>query len=140
MVQQQRDVSQFHTEDHVSPIDQILDATCRIVARYGFHGATVERVATQAQLPTAAITHSFPTRAAIIREGVRVGLLRPHNTEASAFFLHEAMWSCLLRRFLTLEPYTPCVATIDAELLLDLFFQGLVNTESKTHPRKDKRQ
>jgi AcrR family transcriptional regulator len=60
----------------------------------------------------------------VIREGVRVGVLRPHNVEAAAFMLNEAMRGCFQQRALGLSTRT---ATKDAEVLLDLFFYGVLN-------------
>jgi hypothetical protein len=60
----------------------------------------------------------------VIQEGVRAGVLRPHNVEASAFALNEAMRGCFQQRALGL---TTRSAAEDAEILLDLFFHGVLN-------------
>ena len=189
-------------------IREILDATCRVVARHGFQGATVERVAEEAEIAkgtvylyfqnkdelfTAAVeqgiqsftsqvrdqvtealtpieklqrlievslelsdTHrdffktlllernflaaspNHPEAAhmldlylahirfmeEIIQDGVRVGIFRAHNVEASAFALNEAIRGCFQQRALGL---TARPVTEDASILLDLFFNGVLN-------------
>ena len=189
-------------------IREILDATCRVVARHGFQGATVERVAEEAEIAkgtvylyfqnkdelfTAAVeqgiqsftsqvreqvaealtpieklqrlievslelsdTHrdffktlllernflaaspNHPEAAhmldlylahirfmeEIIQDGVRVGIFRAHNVEASAFALNEAIRGCFQQRALGL---TARPVTADASILLDLFFNGVLN-------------
>jgi TetR/AcrR family fatty acid metabolism transcriptional regulator len=64
----------------------------------------------------------------IIQEGVRTGVLRPHNTEASAFALNEAIRGCFQQRALGL---TTRSAAADARILLDLFFHGILNHNHK---------
>ncbi|MEW6298769.1 MAG: TetR/AcrR family transcriptional regulator, partial [Thermodesulfobacteriota bacterium] len=66
--------------------------------------------------------------AEIIAQGVRAGVLRPHNVEAAAFALNEAMRGCFQQRALGL---TTRSAAEDAEVLLDLFFHGVLNTHPK---------
>ena len=189
-------------------IREILDATCRVVARHGFQGATVERVAEEAEIAkgtvylyfqnkdelfTAAVEQgiqnftgqvrtqvvealtpieklqrlievslelsdtyrdffktlllernflaaspSHPEAAhmldlylahirfieEIIQDGVRVGVFRPHNVEASAFVLNEAIRGCFQQRALGL---TARPVSEDASILLDLFFNGVLN-------------
>jgi TetR/AcrR family fatty acid metabolism transcriptional regulator len=64
----------------------------------------------------------------VIEEGVRAGILRSHNTEASAFALNEAMRGCFQQRALGLTTRT---AAEDADILLDLFFHGVLNPQYK---------
>ncbi len=189
-------------------VREILNATCRVVARHGFQGATVERVAEEAEIAkgtvylyfqnkdelfTAAVeqgiqnfTSQVRTQVAealtpleklqglievslelsdtyrdffktlllernflaaspnhpeaahmldlylahihfieeIIQDGVRVGVFRPHNVEAAAFVLNEAIRGCFQQRALGL---TARPAAEDAGILLDLFFNGILN-------------
>lgn len=65
----------------------------------------------------------------ILTEGVQAGVLRPHNTKASAFVLNEAMRGCFQRRVLGLTTHS---AAEDAKVLLDLFFHGVLN-HNKEH-------
>jgi TetR/AcrR family transcriptional regulator, fatty acid metabolism regulator protein len=64
----------------------------------------------------------------LIEEGVRTGVLRPHNTEVSAFALNEAMRGSFQQRALGL---TTRSALEDANILLDLFFHGILHTHHK---------
>lgn len=64
----------------------------------------------------------------VIAQGVQAGVLRPHDVEASAFALNEAMRGCFQQRVLGL---TTRSAAEDAEILLDLFFHGTLNTHPK---------
>ncbi len=64
----------------------------------------------------------------IIAEGVRIGVLRPHNVEASAFALNEAMRGSFQQRALGL---TARPAAEDANILLDLFFHGVLHNHHK---------
>jgi AcrR family transcriptional regulator len=59
----------------------------------------------------------------IIQTGVQANVLRPHNVEASAFALNEAIRGCFQQRTLGL---TARSAEQDAEILLDLFFHGVL--------------
>lgn len=59
-----------------------------------------------------------------IQEGVNAGVLRQHNTEASAFALNESIRGCFQQRALGLTART---ATEDAEILLDLLMHGVLN-------------
>ncbi len=61
-----------------------------------------------------------------IQAGVDAGMLRPHNVEASAFALNEAMRGCFQQRALGL---TTRAADEDADILLDLFFHGVLNSQ-----------
>lgn len=189
-------------------VREILDAACRVVARHGFQGATVERVAEEAEIAkgtiylyfqnkdglfTAAVeqgmqnfTSQLRAQVAealtpieklqrlievslqlsdtyrdffktlllernflaaspnhpeaahmldlylahirfmqeIIQDGVRVGIFRSHNVEASAFALNEAIRGCFQQRALGL---TARPVAEDAGILLDLFFNGVLN-------------
>ena len=189
-------------------VREILDAACRVVARHGFQGATVERVAEEAEIAkgtiylyfqnkdglfTAAVeqgmqnfTSQLRSQVAealtpieklqrlievslqlsdtyrdffktlllernflaaspnhpeaahmldlylahirfmqeIIQDGVRVGIFRSHNVEASAFALNEAIRGCFQQRALGL---TARPVAEDAGILLDLFFNGVLN-------------
>ena len=189
-------------------VREILDAACRVVARHGFQGATVERVAEEANIAkgtiylyfqnkdglfTAAVeqgmqnfTSQLRAQVAealtpieklqrlievslqlsdtyrdffktlllernflaaspnhpeaahmldlylahirfmqeIIQDGVRVGIFRSHNVEASAFALNEAIRGCFQQRALGL---TARPVAEDAGILLDLFFNGVLN-------------
>ena len=193
-------------------VREILDAACRVVAQHGFQGATVERVAEEAQIAkgtvylyfqnkdelfTAAVeqgiqnfTSQVRTQVVealtpleklqrlieaslelsdtyrdffktlllernflaaspnhpeaahmldlylahihfieeIIRDGVREGIFRSHNIESSAFALNEAIRGCFQQRALGLTART---ATEDASILLDLFFNGVLNQHPK---------
>ena len=206
----------IHKEDIVREfrIREILDAACRVVARYGFQGATVDRVAEEARIAKGTIylyfrnkdellkaaveqgienftnqiraevtevdspleklhrlveaslelsdarrdffktlllernflaaSPSHPEAAhmldlylahirfieELIQEGVRTGELRPHNTEASAFVLNEAIRGCFQQRALGL---TARPAAEDADTLLDLFFHGVLNHTHHPH-------
>ena len=51
-------------------------------------------------------------------------MLRPHDTEASAFALSESMRGCFQQRALGL---TARSASEDAEILLDLLMHGVLN-------------
>ena len=59
-----------------------------------------------------------------IQEGVNAGVLRQHNTEASAFALNECIRGCFQQRALGLTART---AVEDAEILLDLLMHGVLN-------------
>ena len=191
---------------------EILEAACRVVARYGFQGATVDRVAEEAQIAKGTIYLYFRNKdellqaaveqgienftsqlrtevaevtnpleklrrlveaslelsdarrdffktlllernflaaspnhpeaahmldlylahirfiAGVIQEGVRAGAFRPHNVEAAAFALNEAMRGCFQQRALGLIARP---AAEDAEILLDLFFHGILNPHYK---------
>jgi len=65
----------------------------------------------------------------IIQEGVRAGVLRPHNVEAAAFALNEVIRGCFQQRALGL---TARPAAEDADILLDLFLHGVRN-----HPHRN---
>ena len=60
----------------------------------------------------------------IIQEGIHAGVLRPHNVEAAAFALNEAMRGCFQQRALGL---TARPVAEDADILLDIFFHGILN-------------
>ncbi len=60
----------------------------------------------------------------IIQEGVHAGVLRSHNVEAAAFTLNEAIRGCFQQRALGL---TARPAAEDADILLDIFFHGVLN-------------
>ena len=193
-------------------VREILDATCRVVAQYGFQGATIERVAEEAEIAkgtvylyfqnkeklfTAAVeqgiqnfTSQVRSQVAeeltpiekiqrlieaslelsdihrdffktlllernflaasphhpeaahmldlylahihfieeLIQDGVRAGVFRAHNVEASAFALNEAIRGCFQQRALGL---TARPATEDASILLDIFFNGVLNQSHK---------
>lgn len=64
----------------------------------------------------------------VIQEGVDAGVLRPHNVEVSAFALNEAMRGCFQQRALGL---TTRSAADDANILLDLFFHGILDPQYK---------
>lgn len=64
----------------------------------------------------------------IIEQGVRAGVLRPHNVEASAFALNEAMRGSFQQRALGLITRP---AVDDAPVLLDLFFHGILHNHQK---------
>lgn len=59
-----------------------------------------------------------------LQEAVDAGVLRPHDTEASAFALSESMRGCFQQRALGL---TARSASEDAEILLDLLMHGVLN-------------
>ena len=65
-----------------------------------------------------------------IREAVDAGVLRPHNTEASAFVLSESMRGCFQQRALGL---TARSASEDADILLDLLMHGMLNPSQSSH-------
>ena len=66
--------------------------------------------------------------ASVIKEGVDAGVLRSHDVEASAFALNEAMRGCFQQRTLGLTSRT---AAEDANMLLDLFFHGVLDPRYK---------
>jgi len=66
--------------------------------------------------------------ASVIKEGVDAGVLRPHDVDASAFALNEAMRGCFQQRTLGLTSRT---AAEDANMLLDLFFHGVLDPRYK---------
>ena len=69
-----------------------------------------------------------------IQEGVNAGVLRQHNTEASAFALNESIRGCFQQRALGL---TARSAAQDAEILLDLLMHGVLNHKQTTsHPKQ----
>jgi len=70
----------------------------------------------------------------IIQAGVQAGVLRPHNTEAAAFALNEALRGCFQQRALGL---TARPAAEDADILLDIFFHGVLHHSDRhvTHIR-----
>lgn len=191
-------------------VREILEAACRVVARHGFQGATIDRVAEEARIAKGTVYLYFHTkeellkaaveqgiqnfttqvRAAVaeastpleklqrvvkvclqvsdanrdffktlllernflaaspdypeaarmlelylahihfiqetIQAGIDAGILRPHNVEASAFALNEAMRGCFQQRVLGL---TTRAAEEDADILLDLFFHGVLNSQ-----------
>ena len=193
-------------------VREILDATCRVVAQYGFQGATVVRVAEEAEIAKGTVYLYFQTKESLftaavdqgmqnftsqvrsqvaeavsplekiqrlieaslelsdthrdffktlllernflaasphhpeaahmldlylahihfieelIQDGVRAGVFRAHNVEASAFALNEAIRGCFQQRALGL---TARPATEDASILLDIFFNGVLNQNHK---------
>ncbi len=193
-------------------VREILDATCRVVAQYGFQGATVGRVAEEAEIAKGTVYLYFQNKESLftaaveqgiqnftsqvrsqvaealsplekiqrlieaslelsdihrdffktlllernflaasphhpeaahmldlylahihfieelIQDGVRVGVFRAHNVEASAFALNEAIRGCFQQRALGL---TARPATEDASILLDIFFNGVLNQNHK---------
>ncbi len=66
--------------------------------------------------------------ASVIKEGVDAGVLRVHDIDASAFALNEAMRGCFQQRTLGLTSRT---AAEDANILLDLFFHGVLDPRYK---------
>ena len=66
--------------------------------------------------------------AGVIKEGVDAGVLRSHDVEASAFALNEAMRGCFQQRTLGLTSRT---AAEDANILLDIFFHGVLDPRYK---------
>jgi len=64
----------------------------------------------------------------VIQEGVDAGVLRPHEVEVSAVVLNEAMRGCFQQRALGLTSRT---AAEDANILLDLFFHGVLDPRYK---------
>ena len=64
----------------------------------------------------------------LIQDGVRVGAFRAHDVEASAFVLNEAIRGCFQQRALGL---TARPVTEDARILLDIFFNGVLNQNHK---------
>lgn len=69
-----------------------------------------------------------------IQEGVNAGVLRQHDTEASAFALNESIRGCFQQRALGL---TARSAAQDAEILLDLLMHGVLNHKQTTsHPKQ----
>ncbi len=66
--------------------------------------------------------------ASVIQEGVDAGVLRSHDVEVSAFALNEAMRGCFQQRALGLTSRT---AIDDANILLDLFFHGILDPRYK---------
>jgi AcrR family transcriptional regulator len=200
-----------HTKEEVLRefrVREILDAACRVVARHGFQGATIDRVAEEAKIAKGTVylyfhnkdellkaaveqgienfTNQIRAEVAevkapleklrrfveaslelsdahrdffktlllernflaaspnhpeaaqmldlylahirfieeIIQEGVHTDVLRPHNTEAAAFALNEAIRGCFQQRALGL---TARPAAEDADILLDIFFHGILN-------------
>jgi AcrR family transcriptional regulator len=63
-----------------------------------------------------------------IQEGVRANVLRPHNVEATAFVLYEALRGCFQQRTLGL---TARSVSEDVDILLDIFLHGTLN-----HPNR----
>ncbi|MCE2485112.1 MAG: TetR/AcrR family transcriptional regulator [Desulfurellaceae bacterium] len=61
-----------------------------------------------------------------LQEAVDAGVLRPHDTEASAFALSESMRGCFQQRALGL---TARSASEDAEILLDLLMHGVLSPD-----------
>jgi AcrR family transcriptional regulator len=59
-----------------------------------------------------------------IQEGVRAGVLRPHNVEAAAFALNEVIRGCFQQRALGL---TARSVSEDADIILDILFYGVLN-------------
>jgi AcrR family transcriptional regulator len=198
-------------------VREILDSACRVVARHGFQGATIDRVAEEAGIAKGTIYLYFHTKETmlqaaveqgiesftnqiraevaevtapleklsrlveasmelsdsqrdffktlllernflaaspshpeaaqmldihlafirfieeVIQDGVNAGALRPHDVEASAFALNEAMRGCFQQRAMGL---TTRSAAEDAEILLDLFFHGVLN-HNHQHDRQD---
>lgn len=192
-------------------VQEILDAACRVVARHGFQGATIDRVAEEAHIAKGTVYLYFHTKEKllkaaveqgiqsftnrvrsavaevhtpleklwrlveaslqvsdanrdffktlllernflaaapdhpeaaqmldlylthirfieeILQAGVQANVLRPHNVEASAFVLEEAMRGCFQQRALGL---TARSAEQDAEIILDLFFHGVLQPNS----------
>jgi len=193
-------------------VREILAAACRVVARHGFQGATIDRVAEEAQIAKGTIYLYFRDKEGLLKaaieqgienftsqvraqvaeaaapleklrrlveagltlsdihrdffktlllernfltasphhpeaahmldlylahigfieeiltEGVQAGALRAHDTRASAFVLNEAMRGCFQRRVLGLTAHS---AAQDAEILLDLFFHGVLNRRTE---------
>lgn len=68
-----------------------------------------------------------------IQEGVTTGVLRQHNTEASAFALNESIRGCFQQRALGL---TARSAAEDAEILLDLLLHGVLNHNHTTSQKE----
>jgi AcrR family transcriptional regulator len=66
--------------------------------------------------------------ASIIKEGVESGVFRSHDVEAAAFALNEAMRGCFQQRALGLTSRT---AAEDANILLDIFFHGVLDPRYK---------
>ncbi|MBI3303257.1 MAG: TetR family transcriptional regulator [Deltaproteobacteria bacterium] len=200
-------------------VREILDAACRVVARHGFQGATIDRVAEEARIAKGTVYLYFHTKEdllkaaveqgienftnqlraevaevtapleklsrlveaslelsdahrdffktlllernflaaapnhpeaahmldlhlahihfieEIIQEGVNAGVLRPHDVEASAFALNEAIRGCFQQRALGL---TARSAAEDADILLDLFFHGVLNHSHHNHHHEER--
>lgn len=55
-------------------IREILDATCRVVARHGFQGATIDRVAAEAQIAKGTIYLYFQTKEDLLKAAVEQGI------------------------------------------------------------------
>lgn len=72
----------------------------------------------------------------ILQAGVQANMLRPHNVESSAFMLQEAMRGCFQQRALGL---TARSAEQDTDIILDLFFHGVLplNSQYRYRPRKE---
>jgi len=197
-------------------VREILEAACRVVAQYGFQGATIDRVAEEAKIAKGTVylyfhnkdemlkaaveqgIENFTTQlraevakvrapleklcrlveaslklsdahrdffktlllernflaaspnhpeAALmldlhlahirfieetIQEGVGAGVFRPHNTEAAAFALNEAIRGCFQQRALGL---TARPVAEDADILLDIFFHGVLNYPNRNVTR-----
>ena len=69
-----------------------------------------------------------------IQEGVNAGVLRQHNTEASAFALNESIRGCFQQRALGLTART---AVEDAEILLDLLMHGVLDPHHAQASQKE---
>ena len=69
-----------------------------------------------------------------IQEGVNAGVLRQHNTEASAFALNESIRGCFQQRALGLTART---AVEDAEILLDLLMHGVLDPNHAQTSQKE---
>src|SRR6266540_6569888 len=55
-------------------IREILEAACRVVARYGFQGATVDRVAEEAQVAKGTIYLYFRNKDELLQAAVEQGI------------------------------------------------------------------
>src|SRR5262245_22048647 len=55
-------------------VREILDAACRVVARHGFQGATIDRVAEEAGIAKGTIYLYFHTKEAMLQAAVEQGI------------------------------------------------------------------
>src|SRR5688572_13158224 len=53
---------------------ELLDATCRVVARHGFQGVTVDRVAEEAKIAKGTVYLYFRTKEELLKAAVEQGM------------------------------------------------------------------
>lgn len=65
-------------------VQEILDAACRVVARHGFQGATIDRVAEEAHIAKGTVYLYFHTKEALLKAAVEQGIQSFTNQIRSA--------------------------------------------------------